>query len=70
MSAGEVIAAREEVTRAVLALLLAERRLSDEAASMTELIAREGDLAVAARSLAEATDALPPGSRPKGWDKR
>ena len=67
---GEVIGHRENVIRAVLDLLSAERKLSDESASMTELMAREDALSVACRDLAESVDALPLASRPKGWVRR
>lgn len=66
---GEVIAWRERVTVAVLELLTAERRLSDESASMADLAAAERALDLAARDLTSAIDELPPRDRPKGWER-
>jgi hypothetical protein len=68
MSAAAVIAARENLIRQVLRLLSGEREephahYDDEIDHAEELIA------LAARDLAEVTDALPEGKRPVGWNR-
>ncbi len=69
MTAGlhEVIQARENVVKAALDLLRAERELSDERASATAVTSAEDHLALASRDLVRATDNLPYGRLPKGW---
>jgi hypothetical protein len=62
-----VIQAREDIIRATLDLLTAERELSDEEASCQAVMDAEEAIAVAAERLTRAVDALPMGRRPKGW---
>lgn len=63
----EVIAWREELIKAALQLLCAERALSDEDASAKAVMDAEDRLTLAARDLARAVDQLPVARRPKGW---
>jgi hypothetical protein len=63
----ELIQAREDIIRATLGLLAAERELSDEEASCQAVMDAEEAIAVAAERLTRAVDALPVGRRPKGW---
>jgi Arc/MetJ-type ribon-helix-helix transcriptional regulator len=67
MSFAELIQSREDVVRAALELLMAERNLSDTEHSTTALMAAEDALAVAAERLTRAVDALPVGKRPREW---
>ena len=59
--------ARERLTRAVLAMLLAERQLAAESASVTGLASREDAVSLAARDLTNAIDDSPPAMWPKDW---
>jgi hypothetical protein len=63
----ELIQAREDIIRATLDLLTAERELGDEEASCQAVMDAEEAIAVAAERLTRAVDALPMGRRPKGW---
>jgi hypothetical protein len=64
---GDLIETRERLTRAVLAMLLAERQLASEAAGVAALRKREDAVSLAARDLANRIADLPPAMRPKGW---
>ena len=66
----ELVEARENVIRAALDVLVAERALSDEKASAQAVMDAEERLALASRSLARAVDALPTGRRPRGWGQQ
>lgn len=63
----DLIQAREDLLLAALAVLGAERHLADDDASMMALDEAEGRMALAARRLAWATDAVPLARRPEGW---
>ncbi len=63
----EVIQARENVVKATLRLLAAERDLSDERASVTAVMQAEDQLALASQALVLATNGLPCTRWPKGW---
>ena len=63
----ELIQAREDVIRATLELLVAERELSDDGASAKKVMDAEEAMAFAAERLTRAVDALPAGRRPRGW---
>jgi hypothetical protein len=62
-----LIQAREDILLAALAVLGAERHLADDEASMVALSEAEDRMALAARRLAWATDAMPVARRPEGW---
>ena len=61
------VEARENVLQAALHVLVTERGLSDEVASVTALNAAEDALVLAARDLTRAVETLPYPRRPKGW---
>lgn len=63
----ESIVARGELILAALRVLSAERRDGAERGSADELDYAEDQLALAARQLVNATDALPADQRPVGW---
>lgn len=64
---GELIQAREDVIRAALDVLAAERSLSDEETATQAVMDAEDALAAAAERLTRAVDALPVSRRPKEW---
>jgi hypothetical protein len=64
----ELTQAREEVIKAALDVLRAERDLSDVASSAVAVTEAEDRLALAAKSLTEAVGAAPNGRKPRGWD--
>ena len=63
----ELVQAREDVIRAALDVLVAERGLSDERASAQAVMDAEERLAVTAERLVRAIDEMPMRKRPKGW---
>ncbi len=60
-------ACREELLRAALDVLAAERMISVSASAMTRLKQAEDRQALAARNMTNCVDSLPPGQRPAGW---
>jgi hypothetical protein len=63
----DLIQARQDVLLAALAVLVAERHLADDDASMEALEEAEGLMALAGRRLTWGTDAMPAARRPRGW---
>jgi len=63
----DVAQAEEQLLRAALRTLLAERGLADETGSVTSVNHASERLAIAARDLVRAVDELPREKRPKGW---
>jgi hypothetical protein len=61
------VAARERVIRAVLRVLESEHEERPHAHSAAEAEYAVEQLALAARKLVEAVDALPPDEQPIGW---
>ena len=59
--------AREQVIRAALRTLMAERGLADDDRAAGRVADTSAALALAARGLVTAVDLLPVGQRPKGW---
>lgn len=66
----DVITCREALTRAVLDMLAAERRLSEDNASVVALRDAETAISLAARDLTNAIDDLPEQQHPRGWEVR
>jgi hypothetical protein len=66
----DVIQYREALTRAVLDMLAAERRLSEDNASVLALRDAETAISLAARDLTNAVDDLPEKHHPRGWEVR
>lgn len=65
----DYVTARHEVFLAVLEMLTAEQRLSDEYSSVLDVTSAQDKAQRAARTLTEAVDALPAGRRPVGWSE-
>jgi hypothetical protein len=63
----DVTRAQEQVIRAALRTLMAERGLSDDDRAAAKVADTSDALALAARELTTAVDMLPMGQRPKGW---
>lgn len=63
----DVTQAQEQVIRAALRTLMAERGLSDDDRAAAKVADTSGALALAARDLVTAVELLPMGQRPKGW---
>jgi hypothetical protein len=63
----DVTRAQEQVIRAALRTLMAERGLSDDDRAAGNVADTSDALALAARELTTAVDMLPMGQRPKGW---
>jgi len=62
------IDARENILRAALDSLRAERRLMDDNGSIPVSSAADAALCLAARDLYRAVEELPMQRRPKGWE--
>lgn len=63
----DYVTARHDAIAAVLEMLTAEHRLSDEMSSVIDVTDAECAVDGAARKLAEAVDVLPRDRRPAGW---
>lgn len=63
----EVCDRRETLLQAALMALSAERKLRSPFSSVVELSEADARLAIAARDLVRAVDALPAERQPKGW---
>jgi hypothetical protein len=63
----DYISARHAAIVAVLGMLTAEHRLSDELSSVIDVTDAEMDADGAARALSEAVDRLPRDRQPVGW---
>jgi hypothetical protein len=63
----DVDQAREQVIRAALRTLMAERGLTDDDRAAANVTDTSAALALAARDLVTAYELLPMGQRPKGW---
>ena len=66
----DVTHAQEQVIRAALRTLMAERGLSDDERAAGNVTDTSAALALAARDLVTAYELLPMGQRPKGWAAR
>jgi hypothetical protein len=65
----DYVTARHDTIVAVLEMLTAEHRLSDEDSSVLALTGAECEVDAAAARLAAAADALPHDRRPVGWSE-
>lgn len=63
----DFIQAQQDVLLGALEVLTTERHLADDVASVHALSEAEGRMALAARRLVQAIDALPAVRQPKGW---
>jgi hypothetical protein len=63
----DYVAAMHDVERASVKIRLAELQLSDNHSSALAVNKAQDELALAARRLARAVDALPMDRRPKEW---
>lgn len=63
----ELLAAQDELTRAVLDMLIAERMVYLDAEAMVAVKKAEDRVRLAAKDVTNAVDELRPVERPKGW---
>jgi hypothetical protein len=63
----DYIQAQHDLLLGALEVLTTERHLADDMASVHALSEAEGRMALAARRLVQAIEALPAARQPKGW---